>query len=51
VPCEAILVLLKYGPGAREAVPALTRLEQEDDDDRVRAYAAKALAKIQRARN
>jgi HEAT repeat protein len=44
---EAILALMKYGPGAREAVPLLTELQQNDQDARVRSYAAKALRKFE----
>jgi HEAT repeat protein len=47
VRCEAILALLKFGPEAKKAVPALTELAQQDSDDQVRAYAAKALARLQ----
>jgi HEAT repeat protein len=47
VRCEAILALLKCGPGAREAVAALEEVRQRDRDAQVRAYAAKALAKLQ----
>jgi HEAT repeat protein len=43
---EAILALLKCGPGAREAAGPLAVLRQRDRDPQVRAYAAKALAKI-----
>jgi HEAT repeat protein len=46
VRCEAILALVKYGAGAREAVPALTEVQEKDRDARVRAYAAKALDKL-----
>jgi len=44
---EAILALLKYGPGAREAVPALTELRDQDREAKVRAAATAALKKIQ----
>jgi HEAT repeat protein len=43
VRCAAILALLKYGPGAREAVPVLTECRHKDRDAKVRAYAARAL--------
>ena len=42
----AILALVKFGPDAKEAIPALAEMEHEDNDDQVRAYAAKALARI-----
>jgi HEAT repeat protein len=42
----AILALVKFGPEAREAVPTLAEMEQQDSDDQVRAYAAKALIRI-----
>jgi HEAT repeat protein len=43
---EAILALMKCGPGAREAGPALAELERHDPDARVRAYAGRALARL-----
>jgi HEAT repeat protein len=43
----AILALVKFGRDATEAVPTLTEVQRGDTDDRVRAYAGKALAKIQ----
>jgi HEAT repeat protein len=43
---EAVLALLKYGPGAEEAIPDLTALREKDRDARVRAYAGKALARL-----
>jgi HEAT repeat protein len=43
---EAILGLLKYGPGAREAIPELTEVQEKDRDTNVRAYAARALDKL-----
>jgi HEAT repeat protein len=46
VRCEAILALLKYGPGAGEAVPELTEAREKDREAKVRAYAAKALEKL-----
>jgi HEAT repeat protein len=46
VRCEAILALLKYGPGAQEAIPLLTEVQAKDRDARVRAYAAQALEKL-----
>jgi HEAT repeat protein len=49
VRCEAILALLKYGPGAKEALPTLTDIQHKDRDARVRAYAARAVEKLQAA--
>jgi HEAT repeat protein len=46
VRCEAILALLKYGPGAEDAIPTLTAMRERDPDTNVRAYAAKALDKL-----
>jgi HEAT repeat protein len=46
VRCEVILALVKCGPAAEEAVPALIELRDRDRDPRVRGYAAKALEKI-----
>jgi HEAT repeat protein len=48
VRCEAILALLKCGDEAKEAVPALTEVQAQDRDVKVRAYAAKALERLQR---
>jgi HEAT repeat protein len=47
VRCEAILALLKYGPGAKVAMSELTEVRQKDRDAKVRDYAAQALAKIE----
>jgi HEAT repeat protein len=47
VRCEAILAVLKCGDEAKEAVPALTEVQRQDRDAKVRAYAAKALEKLQ----
>jgi len=47
VRCEAILALVKYGPGAQDAIPALTQIQQQDRNAEVRAYAAEALEKLQ----
>jgi HEAT repeat protein len=47
VRCEVILALLKFGPVAKEAIPALTDLRQQDEEPKVRDYAAKALVKIE----
>lgn len=44
---EAILALVKFGPAAKEAIPALTALQHKDRDAQVRAYASKALEKLQ----
>jgi HEAT repeat protein len=43
---EVILALVKYGPGAREAVGALEELRQRDSDSQVRAAAEQALCKL-----
>jgi vesicle coat complex subunit len=43
---QAILALVKYVPSAKEAVPDLTKLQKSDRDNTVRAYAAKALEKL-----
>jgi HEAT repeat protein len=45
VRAETVLALLKLGPGARDAVPALQQCSQ-DADPVVRDYAQKALAHI-----
>jgi HEAT repeat protein len=42
----AALCLLRIGPEAREAVPALEEAARTDRDRRVRTYAARALEKI-----
>ncbi|HEY1343170.1 MAG TPA: HEAT repeat domain-containing protein [Bryobacteraceae bacterium] len=47
VRAEAVLALLRIGPAAREAFPALREMARTDKDARVRAYAAKALEKLQ----
>jgi HEAT repeat protein len=44
---EVILALVKLGPVAREAVPALVKLREHDRDPKVRSYASKAVEKIQ----
>jgi HEAT repeat protein len=46
VRCEAILALLKCGPAAAQALPALTDLRQRDPDVQVRRYAATAIGKL-----
>ena len=43
---EAILALMKFGPGAKQAIPALKEMERKDADEQVRAFAAKALNKL-----
>jgi HEAT repeat protein len=47
VRAEAVLALLRIGPAAREAFPALREMARTDKDARVRAYAAKALEKLE----
>jgi HEAT repeat protein len=47
VRCEVILSLVRYGPGAKEVIPELSVVQQKDRDAKVRAYAAKALEKLQ----
>ena len=47
VRCEVILSLLKYGPGAKQVIPELSVVQQKDRDAKVRAYATKALDKLQ----
>jgi HEAT repeat protein len=49
VRCETILALLKYGPGAREAIPALTKVQEKDRDAKVRTYATRALKRLKKA--
>jgi len=46
VRCEVILALSKCGPRAKGANPTLTEVKEQDEDSRVRDYAAKALAKL-----
>jgi HEAT repeat protein len=43
---EAILALLKFGPEARKAAPTLRERRQGDPDPQVRAWAARALEKL-----
>jgi HEAT repeat protein len=43
---EVILALVKCGPAAREAVPALEQMRQNDRDAQVRDYAGRALEKL-----
>ena len=47
VRCEVVLALVKFGPAAQEAVPALIELRDRDRDPKVRSFAAKAVDKIQ----
>ena len=47
VRCEVILALLKFGPQAKDALPALAELRRHDPDAKVRDYASKALAKLE----
>lgn len=47
VRADAILALMKCGPAAREAVPTLDELRRHDRDPQVRAYAGRALEKLQ----
>ena len=47
VRCEVILALLKFGPQAKDALPALAELRRRDPDAKVRDHAAKALAKLE----
>ena len=46
VRAEAILALMKCGPTAKDAIPALTEMQTKDRDAQVREYAGKALAKL-----
>ena len=46
VRCETILSLVKIGPRAKTAIPQLSEVEQHDNDESVRSYATKALAKL-----
>src|SRR5262249_42761296 len=43
---EAILGLMKCGPAAADAIPALAALQAKDRDAHVREYAGKALEKL-----
>jgi HEAT repeat protein len=45
---EAILALMKYGDGARQAAPILAAMRQRDADARVRSDAAKALQRLKK---
>jgi len=42
-----ILALVKCGPAAKETIPELAEVQQNDRDAKVRDYAAKALEKTQ----
>jgi HEAT repeat protein len=46
VRCEVILALLKYGPGAREALTKLEEMQRRDRNAQVRQYAARAVEKL-----
>jgi len=46
VRCATILSLVKIGPEAKKAIPKLTEVQQHDNDETVRTYAAKALDKL-----
>jgi HEAT repeat protein len=46
VRCDVILALVKFGPDAKDAAPALDHIRENDANAKVREYAAKALQKI-----
>ncbi len=46
VRCDVILALVKFGPDAKDAVPALDHVRKNDANAKVRDYAAKALQRI-----
>jgi hypothetical protein len=46
VRCEVILALVKFGPDAKDALPALGLICRNDSNAKVREYAAKAIPKI-----
>jgi HEAT repeat protein len=46
VRCEAILALLKCGPAAKEALPALIDMRKRDPNAQVRRYAVAAVEKL-----
>ena len=48
VRCEAILALVKFGPVAGEARPALLTIRQHDRDALARSFAARALEKLEK---
>jgi HEAT repeat protein len=43
---EVILALVKFGPEARAACPALEEIQSNDGNAQVRAYAGRALEKL-----
>jgi vesicle coat complex subunit len=47
VRCEAILALVKSPAAAKDAVPTLTDLQQNDPDPKVRSDAGRAVERIQ----
>jgi HEAT repeat protein len=49
VRCEAILALVKYGPGADAAIAPLAAIQSLDSNPKVREYAAKAVQKLSAA--
>ena len=49
VRCDVILALVKFGPDAKDAVPAIDHVRKNDPNAKVRDYAAKALEKIDSA--
>jgi HEAT repeat protein len=50
VRCQAILAIVKYGPGNENAIEPLDNLRARDPDQRVRKLAAKALEKLKTAK-
>jgi HEAT repeat protein len=46
VRCEAILAIVKYGPGTGVAIEPLNATQTKDSDPKVREYAAKAVQKL-----
>ncbi len=48
VRCEVVLALAKSGSGGKEAVEPLKVIGRQDRDAKVRAYAAKALEKLEK---
>lgn len=46
VRCDVILALVKFGPDAKDALPALDQIRKNDANAKVRDYASKALQKI-----
>ncbi len=48
VRCQAILALAKSGPDAKAAIETLTTMARQDRDPRVRDYAAKAVAALEK---